>query len=108
MEYFISDYRLRLLRHFNVKRWGGLIREISGGSAAEMKWGFEENSDTAEEALKDLCVSFQRAGRDGAMQLCGLIVRRHKYMRGLAVKAAQSISAPRRGSGSFTCVRCSK
>lgn len=32
------------------------------------------------------------------MQLCGLIARRRTYMSGSAVKAARSISAPRRGS----------
>lgn len=70
--------------------------------------GVAETSDTAGQALKDLCVSFQHAGRDVAMKLSGLIARRHTYMRGLAAKAAQSISAHWRSSGSSTCVHLSQ
>lgn len=40
------------------------MRGISRGSAAQMKWGRRKSSDTAERALKDLCVSFRRAGRE--------------------------------------------
>lgn len=63
MDDFISDYRLRLLRRLNVKRWRGCnAGGISGGSAAQMKWGWRKSSDTAERALRDLCVSFGWAG----------------------------------------------
>lgn len=42
-----------------------------------MKWAWWKDSDTAEEALKDLCVSFWRIGRDGAMQPRGLMDGAH-------------------------------
>lgn len=110
---FSGQFHIRLqteaAQTFQCKEMGGGVNTgDQRGVGGPDEVGFVENSDTAERALKDLCVSFQRAERDRAMQLCGLIVRRHKYMRGLAVKAAQSIAAPRRGSGSFTCVRFSK
>lgn len=39
-----------------------------GGSAAQMKWGWRQSSDTAERALKGLCVSFRwAAGSDAAV-----------------------------------------
>lgn len=41
------------------------MRGISGGSAAQMKWGWRKSSDTAERALRDLCVSFRWAGGEG-------------------------------------------
>lgn len=56
----------------NVKRRGGFNTEDYRGAGGRDEVGLAENSDLAKQALKDLCVSFQQAGRDVAKEPSGL------------------------------------